>query len=392
MIGFLTFLPTTAYVPQFFFLLAFVYALVKYKTRYLEDFSRFVADPKHLINWNFLIIILIIFFSTLNRLIHWDATTSLKDVFPYFILLIPTYVIAMSFKRQDAKVLVLLIAIEAIVVMLERFAGVSTFDRNLPGYMVFTGGELAYFQRPLGLSDSSSIIASKLLLAWLLIDYYKLKKWLFVSAKVLIGMAIIITFNRSVIMSLGVYWIFRNISHFLKLKYTLDNAIKGLLGALLVVVGLVVGLIVKGESILNQFTRNQGTVELTGREYIWLDFIEFIKENLIFGNNSIKLWLDTYHAHNSYIELIATNGIFISLLYFIFIYRNIKWSNGLYVLPILIFGLTQYAFFWGVSIVDIILWVILFNVFYKEQSGIQITSAFLKASQFPSTLPKVNLK
>ncbi|UTW67315.1 hypothetical protein KFE94_04155 [bacterium SCSIO 12643] len=315
----------------------------------------------------------------------------MKDVFPYFILLIPTYVIAVSFKRNDARVLVSLIAVEAIVVILERVAGISTFDRSLPGYMVFNGGELAYFQRPLGLSESSSLIASKLLIAWLFIDYFRLKEWFFALVKILIGVAILITFNRSVIMSLGVYWVLRNASHFMKMRYTVDNAIKGTIGTVVVIVGVVVGLVLKGESILNQFTRNQGTVELTGREYIWLDFFEFIKEHLLFGNNSIKLWLDSYHAHNSYLELIATNGIFISALYFAFIYRNVRWSNGLYILPILIFGLTQYAFFWGVSIVDIVLWVILFDSYHKNQKE-KTNLLFLKEPQFLSTKPEEGWK
>jgi len=118
----------------------------------------------------------------------------------------------------------------------------------------------------------------------------------------------------------------------------------------------------KWQELISQLTRNTGKIELTGREYLWADFYLFIQDHLVYGNNSVKLWLDGYHAHNSYIEVIATNGIFISLLYFVLIYRNIRKSNWVYVIPIMVFSLTQYGFFWGISLMDILFYVILFKI------------------------------
>ena len=104
--------------------------------------------------------------------------------------------------------------------------------------------------------------------------------------------------------------------------------------------------------------------------YVIAGFAAFyLLAGALLGNNSIKLWLDGYHAHNAYIEVIATNGVFIALLYFTLIYRNIRKSNWVYVIPILIFGLTQYGFFWGISLMDILFYVILFKTISDSEAN-----------------------
>ena len=361
MIGLLTYLPTTAYIPQFFFLITFFFVLIRDREIFLSAFSDFRQDSSHPINWNFLIIVLIIVFSFINRFIHWDSLGKVSEMFPYFILLIPTYVIAVGFRKSDAVVLVSLVGVEAIIVILESYFGVSTFDSSLAGFIEFDSGGLAYFQRPLGLSSSSSHIASKLLLSWLMIDFFKFKHKLWWLVKAMLLMAIVLTFNRSVLLSLGVYLMLFYTASFLDLKYKLENAVVGFIAGVIGFISVTAVVILKGQDLISQLTRNTGKIELTGREFLWADFWVFIQDHLVFGNNSVKLWLDGYHAHNSYIEVIATNGVLITLLYFLLIYRNVKKSNWVYVLPILVFGITQYGFFWGISLMDILFYVILFK-------------------------------
>jgi hypothetical protein len=378
MIGLLTYLPTTAYVPQFFFLVAFFYVIVRERKSFLYSVQEFRVNPKHPVNWNFLIIVLIIFFSIINRLIHWDSLSDVKQVFPYFILMIPTYVIAIGFNKMDAKVLIGLVTLEAIVVVLQWVVGVSTFDNSLDGYTVFEDHALAYFQRPFGWSSGSSIMATKLFLAYILLDFFKFRNKLSWGVRLLLLLAIVFTFNRTVILSLGIYLVLSQSISFLKLNYKLENAWLGLLSAIVGFISVVFVLVLKGKDIVGQLTRNTGTIELTGREYLWQDFYVFISEHLILGNGSMKLWLDGYHAHNSYIELIATNGVIISILYFLFIYINIKASNWVFVIPILIFGITQYAFFWGISLFDI-----LFFAFLVKQVPSQNKAVMLPVSPVP---------
>ena len=371
MIGLLTYLPTTAYFPQFFFLVAFLYVLVRDREMLLASFSEFKLNPKHPVNWNFLIIILIIVFSSLNRLIHWDSLDSYSDMFPYFVLLVPTYVIAIGFRKTDAQMLVVLVAIESVIVIVEAYFNISTFDHSLLGFKEFEEGGSAYSNRPLGLSSSSSHIASKLFLSWLMIDFFKFKNKLWWMVKALLLVAIILTFNRSVLLSIGIFITLYYSVAFLSLRYKLENAVVGLIAAIVGFMSAALVIVLKGQELINQVTRNTGTVELTGREYLWADFYLFIQDHLIFGNNSIKLWLDGYHAHNAYIEVIATNGVFISLLYFTLIFRNIRESNWVYVIPILVYGMTQYGFFWGISLMDILFYVILFKVIRAKR--IEIT-------------------
>ncbi len=331
----------------------------------MDAFDKFRNDPKHLVNWNFLIVILILFFSLINRLIHWDSLNEVGQIFPYFLLLIPTYVIAICFRRSDAKVLVSLVAIEGVMVIVQWLFGVSTFDSSMEGYATFEEGALAYFQRPFGWSTGSSIMATKLFLAYLTLDFFQFKGKLFLVFRLVFITAIVFTFNRTVILSLGVFLLLSQIVAFIKMRYTLENAWIGLFTAILGGGAVFAIVVMKGQQIIAQLTRNTGSVELTGREYLWMDFYAFISQHLVFGNSSIKLWLDGYHAHNSYLELIATNGVFISIVYMVFIFRNMKATNWIYIIPILIFGLTQYAFFWGISLFDIMLVVFL----VKEVSG-----------------------
>jgi hypothetical protein len=77
----------------------------------------------------------------------------------------------------------------------------------------------------------------------------------------------------------------------------------------------------------------------------------FITEN---NNETILI-----HAHNSFLEFIASNGIVISLLFFAFLFLIWKKKNILLIMAILFFCLFQYGIFWGYSILDVIFVAIL---------------------------------
>lgn len=348
-------------MPQFVFLFAALAIIFRERMRVSESLTLFYKDPRHLVDWNFLIILIIVILSAVNRMIHWDHIPSLRDFFPYFILIIPTYILSIYLSRIDAKVIVFFVTIESLVVALEWYFGVSSFDTSLSGFRQFTEGELMYNNRPIGLSDNSSLIAYKLLLAWLMIDFFRLKGVLFYVCKVLILAGMLFTFNRSVLLSFSVYLMLFGVKEFLQFKFEKSKAVVALIGGIGGVCLLGFLVYSKLDVIIGQLTRNTGEVELTGRQYIWADFIEFIQHNLIFGNSCIKLWLDGYHAHNSYIQVVATNGVLIALVYFALLYRNIKLRNLIYIVPILVLGLTQYAFYWGISFLDIIFGAFLYQ-------------------------------
>ena len=66
-----------------------------------------------------------------------------------------------------------------------------------------------------------------------------------------------------------------------------------------------------------QLFRGREGVDLSGREDIWQFYINFIRENLFWGNGSFKLLepVEGNHAHNSYLQLVSTNGLFLAFLF-----------------------------------------------------------------------------
>jgi len=115
----------------------------------------------------------------------------------------------------------------------------------------------------------------------------------------------------------------------------------------------------------------QGEAILSGRIEIWQKNREFIKHNFFWGNNSYKYYINYYgakaHAHNSYLQILATHGVAIFFLYLLLVFRNIRKDNYIYVIPILIYSLSQYGIFWGFSLTDIVLFIFLFSKLNYEK-------------------------
>jgi len=107
-------------------------------------------------------------------------------------------------------------------------------------------------------------------------------------------------------------------------------------------------------------------VEMSGRNEIWNNYIDFGLKNLFTGNKGKKYMIGTYHAHNSYLEIFSSFGVLLSLgLMAIFAFRLNKF-NYMY---LLIFGLVaigQYMIFWGVSFYDIVFYYLVF--FYGRKN------------------------
>ena len=107
-------------------------------------------------------------------------------------------------------------------------------------------------------------------------------------------------------------------------------------------------------------------IEMSGRSEIWSNYILYIKKNIFFGNGSNNIKIGKYHAHNSYLHLLAMNGLLISLLYLVFFILNFRKQNLLIIIGILLLGMGQYAFFWPLSFVDLILFSFLLTKNFKN--------------------------
>ena len=377
MYGLLLFLPTLALVPHASFFLPLIYSLLMTKG-YVWKMKR----DYMVIDRNLLIILLIIICCFLNLYFHIEKTTSVFEYIPYTLLMLLSFFYSNQVKSSHLKFLVYLITFESIVVIIEYFLGVKTIIPQLSelNEVASEGKEIVmlYDTRPLGLSNNSSSIAYKILLAILLIDFLRLKERIFFFARIILIIAIVLTFNRTVLIFVLLYFIMKiarpvlkSIVDFIYLKVKEKN--KVIIGFGFVGFIAVIGLSVSySDLIFSQFTRDKGIAGLlSGRDEIWADFWKFIQSNLFFGNGSSKFLVDYYsgpiHAHNSFLQIIANHGILISLLFLFLLFSNIKRRNFIYVITLIFYSLLQYGIFWGISLIDIVLFVFLFRLDLNEE-------------------------
>lgn len=358
MLGFLIYLPSLMYVPHQLYLLALAWLMFRQPEMFTGEYwrNRF-TDPR--LRKSFIWIVFFIALTVLNMLMHADTVTSMRQAIPYTVLMILTWFIAFGLKKSDILVILSLISLEIVVGIVEYAMGVSTFDKSHVMYMKFPPNALLYYSRVLGLSDNSSVLANKVFIGFLLLRLFPVKKYLRLMFIGILLVGLVITFNRSVFVALICFL-------FLLYSEPLWNNIRKLnrsgwfsfLPAIFF--GLILIVVAFWDTLVNQFTRNRGTIELSGRDKIWAGFREFIQDHFWFGNGSFKFDWEGFHAHNSFLQIIGNHGIVLSLFLVFIVLYNTRKSNIVIVLPILIYSLSQYGVFWGVSLMDIMFYYALF--------------------------------
>lgn len=378
MVALLILLPTLAFAPIYFFAFPAFYILLRKVNQ--EGWSYFAVNFQK-INKNFLIILLIVLATAINKVVnHYDDLT-IFNFLPYTVVIPIAYFIAKHLRKKDLELLVFFIVVEALVVMVQYFLGTNTFFSGLDQINQQTEGRagLLYYRRPYGLSMNSSVVAYKLFLAYLILDFLKLKQLIHTVFRLLLLVAIYFTFNRTIFLAMAIYFTYSALKVYgpvidqLLSKRIFKYQVKYILFAAIGLVGLIFIVSLYTDAILNQLTRGKTkSVDLSGRDHIWAGFIDFINNNFFFGNGSEKHYVlhgeSMAHAHNSYLQLMATHGIFIALLYIWLVLRNLTKYNFIFILSILIYSSFQYGIFWGISLMDIILFKLLFFYNRKEAS------------------------
>lgn len=344
-LGVLLWIPTLYAVPQAAFGLALAWAFVA------RERSRNVDT----VDAVFLVVLTLL--SSLN-FVYGLATTPDGNPArtPYFFAYVGTYLLARGVNENDLRACLYCIGVEALFVYAEFALGINTIFTSNPNYRSGLTPAMLYFSRPFGLSDIQSVIGYKLFLALILLDYLDFSKaakrrWL-----ALMLPAFVLVFNRSALIAYAVYLVVK------LLRATMVPGFR--LRAVMTVVVLAGLLLALPDNVANviwgQFNRNKDTVDLSYRDVIWGEFARFIADYPILGNGSAKhyAWVSDYgvyeHAHNSYLELIASNGLLISAVYALWFIVRSRRSALLYMLPVMIYSMSQYGFFWGVSFVDVI--------------------------------------
>ncbi|MBN2664062.1 MAG: O-antigen ligase family protein [Bacteroidales bacterium] len=363
MLGFFIYISTLAYVPHYIYVFIILYVIIVKWKKITIFFIDFKQNRVIIANKNLLIIFAIILFSSINNLFFLDES---KTLYPYYLLLIATFALAKTITKHHLKVIIFLIAFEVFVGIAEFALNTNTFFSGLTENSVQEGG-LMYYRRVFGLSSNSSSFAYKMVVALVLIDFLKIKsiKIRFVQLLLLIG--VVLSFNRTVLVtvlfyygiSVAVFYLFA-VNEFLSNKLKLTSLLKTIFFSIFIIILLVV-VAIKIQGLISQFTRDTGKIELAGRDLIWSNYLNFIREHFWFGNGSFKFYTiyggKPVHAHNAYMQVWATNGIFISLLYYWLIFRNLRKDNWIFMSVFLVYSLTQYGIFWGISLADIILYM-----------------------------------
>jgi len=359
MTGFLTYLPTLAFVPHEAFALTFLFVLIRYQKDIIALFADFAKIKR-----SFILLSAIAVLSIINFFVGYFFFETELD-FPYPVLILATYIIAMVINRKDLEVIFWLSVFEGFVVIAEFASGTNSF---IPEYarMGSIDTDLLYFSRPMGLSYNSSIVAYKLLIAILIAEHLKRTGWMYRLAQVVLFTGIVLTFSRTIIVVLLIYFALSyatryiaGISELLQLKIKIKNFLFLFIFTGFLAAGIYLAVVNMG-TISNQFTRGRGNIEFSGREMIWPQFIGFIQEHPFAGNHSVKFYADYHgvpdaaHAHNSFLQILADQGIFIFALYMLFIAMNINKRNIFIVIAFIIYSITQYGIFWGISLIDIV--------------------------------------
>lgn len=359
----LIFLPTLIFFPHILYSLGIFYIPKKLK-----------------FDINILIITLIIILSFINQIVNFNNAIiynkNIFSIYPYYFFILISFYLSKSINETTKRFLIYLVSIETVVAIFEFILHVPTFFPNfvsseLPSSYGYKG--LLYYSRVFGLSNNSSELSFKIFATLLLLDTIEIKRYVKQLLYFILFVGIYITFNRSVILSLVLFYFIKKFPFILRfLGSKIKRFPKRYLLYSIITIIILAFILYYSSNIIFQFTRGISLkLDTFKRHEVYKYFYDFILSNPIMGNGSYKLFYffqnKLFHAHNSFIQIFATNGFIIAFLYIFLILKNTNRYNLNYVLAFIVLSLTQYAIFWGISFLDIILFYFLFN--YKVISN-----------------------
>lgn len=367
MIALIIYLSNTVFFPIYFIMLCFpLLAFRAYINR--EKINISFEEKIGFLLFSFCSVISIfiyIFFPSDN--VGFVYNNLLGD-FPYLFLVFFAILIAKFVNKNDLKLILYFTCFEIFIGMFEYYYGVSTFFENKVHSQVkdFADEDLLYYRRVFGLSTNSSVLAFKILLSFIIVFILRFdldkKKIYYILFILLTGL--VITFNRTTILSLvfgfSLYYIFFNFN-FRKLIYLIS--------------GFTFFIFLFLDKILEQIFRGRGDVDFSGRDVIFKYYIDFIQNNFFIGNSGSKFWGllngHTFHAHNSFLQTIASNGFFIGFL-FILGYAIVFYRAKIVLLMIFFYSCYQYGIFWGISFNDIVVAAIMYCLIDQGRKTVNV--------------------
>lgn len=313
---------------------------------------------------------------------------------------------------------IILIILEVFVCIIEYLFGVRSFFISTEENVIIQSKELLYDSRVYGLSSNSSIIGLKLFCAFLLLGLANFSRRNFYIIAFFLSLGILFTFNRAVIVALLLFFFLLFVQHLIAYRLNWRKLIKSqffVISLMVLVVVLIFNkqfsyqfsrggsveidttltkseeeILAKDIACEDDFAKDKTkaipfreTYEITdggpftklflgktseinasGRDLIWANYTSFIENHVWFGNGSNKLMLrqcnpksgnyELIHAHNSFLMLLATNGLLIFILRIVWMLFLWERKNTILIITVLIYSMFQYGIFWGFSLLDVI--------------------------------------
>lgn len=340
------YLPTLFFVPHYFYLIAVFLIISKSKNIIFQKRDIFLF--------------LFCIFSFINIFFHadsfsWENHGSSVGT-P---LVIITALSARVIRDKTWSWLIAFVCCEVAVGIFEYSVGqVALFSAQVSqtGQEIFTNSELLYDIRVYGLSDNSSVLAEKIFLSILVLIYNSKISISNALKLAILFIGLYVSFNRTAILStiilLFLIFFLWSTKNYKRIPILISVSI----AAIIVFFSIY-------NEIVMQFTRGSGTSSYSeeSRFFFIISSLQHVYQNPIWGNGSLTFRVfdpTTYtfqHAHNSIIMMIATHGIVVSFTFFLFLFGGIRKDSLIFVLVMIIFSLTQYSFFWNISLSDFVL-------------------------------------
>ncbi|WGK64715.1 hypothetical protein [Croceiramulus getboli] len=351
----LCFTPTLVNVPQ-----AILYGLISLigLIVLVQKIVHKKLSKSDYVLFSFLLLSFIIFFAG-DGLRESTTGKSKNDLVPYTLFIVTTIFFARSLHEDVLKFVFYFILFEIIIGVLEYIFGVPYLIKPLSESQTeFGSTDILYYNKVYGISAVTSVFSQKVLIGLILLFYLNIVKY----RKIYLGLLLIgllITFNRTAIVTSLFFLalLFRKSFKKLGIKYKAILIICLLSFLFLTYLNI--------EIILFQFFRGSGDIDYSGRDYVFVSFIDFISNNFFFGNFAQKVWIElggrTYHAHNSYLETLASLGFILTLIFVFYLFKIITRKKMIFLLPILLYSTFQFGIFWGVSLLDIVFFFLIFS-------------------------------
>lgn len=292
---------------------------------------------------------------------------SFLEFLPYSFLILVTIQLAKNIDERVYLIFVYCLIVDIFVGIYQKMNGiVSFYDIS---QVLVEGDDMLYNTKVYGLSTNSSGFSEKVFLVLMVYQHYDFNKKIspyFFYPIIIVGL--LLSFNRSALLGAIVFAFIALVQS----KKTTKLLIMLFLGSVILLFFIVKYDLT--EVVVKQFLRGHEDIASAGfseREIIYPYFVDFISNHLWLGNNSYKLLIDMgdgriLHAHNSYLQTLATNGLIVFLFYCYLIFHKLTLKNIKIIFPFLIFSIFQTFILWGISLGDLILYSILLSNYKRR--------------------------